>query len=140
MNSLELQPNLIIQGIQEPIIVSYFQTINQQKFEQTAALFAPQGKLLAPFTKEIVGRSAIATYLAQEAKGMELLPQEGILELLAEDVQTIRVVGKVKTSLFSVSVAWNFVLSNQQEIIKVQIKLLASPQELLSLKSAKEGA
>lgn len=140
MNSLELQPNLIIQGIQEPIIVSYFQTINQQKFEQTAALFAPQGKLLAPFTKEIVGRIAIATYLAQEAKGMELLPQEGILELLAEDVQTIRVVGKVKTSLFSVSVAWNFVLSNQQEIIKVQIKLLASPQELLSLKSAKEGA
>ncbi|MGL5076282.1 MAG: hypothetical protein ACRDBG_10685, partial [Waterburya sp.] len=58
------------------VIDNYFATINREDFEQTAALFAEDGKLLAPFEDPILGRDAIALYLHKEAKGMKLLPQQ----------------------------------------------------------------
>lgn len=127
----------IIKGIEESTIIDYFATINQEKFEQTAALFAQDGELLAPFEKPIVGRNAIASYLAKEATGMKLLPATGIYQT-ENDCTTIKVTGKVKTALFSVNVAWHFGLNNQQKIAIAKIKLLASPQELLGLKKVKE--
>ena len=124
---------LMIEGIKESVIVDYFATINREEFELTAALFTPEGKLLAPFEKPIIGQEAIALYLTKEAKGMKLLPLQGTSEPAEDNSTLIIVTGKVQTSLFKVNVAWHFNF-NQQKITTAQIKLLASPQELLGLK------
>ena len=128
-----------IAGITESTIINYFATINQEKFERTAALFAEEGELLAPFTQPIVGRDAIATYLAQEAKGMKLLFIKGTKESVENDLQLFKITGKVNTPLFSVNVCWHFTLNKYREITTVRIKLLASPQELLGLKKIKDS-
>lgn len=122
-----------IEGIEESVIVNYFTTINRGDFQTTVVLFAEEGELLAPFEKPIIGRKAIASYLTQEAKGMKLLPQQGICETVGDDLKSFKITGKVKTSLFSINVAWYFSLNPDKEISKVKIKLLASPQELLGL-------
>ncbi len=129
-------------------IQRYFDTLNDRAFEQTAALFAPDGQLVPPFEKPIQGREAIAQYLTDEASEMTFTPAES--ELLAPDVdkdepvctQTWLVKGKVKTSLFTVNVAWQFELSmtaleayeNNSSIQTVGIKLIASLNELLKFK------
>ena len=128
-----------IKGINELTIINYFATINQENFEATAALFIEQGQLLVPFEKPIIGKNAIAKYLSQEAKGMKLLPQQGVYESLKDDTESITVTGKVKTILFSVNVAWYFSLNSAQKIITAKIKLLASPQELLGLKQKRDN-
>ncbi|MGB3691412.1 MAG: hypothetical protein WA999_01710, partial [Spirulinaceae cyanobacterium] len=135
MSSIETQTEdfITIENIEEPVIINYFVTINHGKFIETAALFAEEGELLAPFEKPILGKEAIASYLSKEAKGMKLLPQQGIYELNEDDLETIKVTGKVKTPLFSVNVAWHFCLNSDQQITTIKIKLLASPQELLGL-------
>ena len=125
---------ITINGIEESAITNYFATINQEKFDQTAALFAVDGELLAPFEQPIVGRKAIASYLSKEAKGMKLLPKQGKSELGENDLEQIHVTGKVKTALFGVNVAWYFNLNQARQITSAKIKLLASPQELLGLK------
>ncbi len=128
---------LTIEGIEESAIVNYFATINREEFELTAELFAEAGELLAPFEKPIIGKSAIASYLTKEAKGMQLLPKQGE-KITKDELEQIKVRGKVKTPLFSVNVAWYFSLNAQQQITQVQIELLASPQELLGLQSKKQ--
>ncbi len=65
---------------------------------------------------------------------MQLLPREGIAESLEDDQTQFQVSGKVQTPLFGVNVSWIFVLSLEKEILYAKIKLLASPQELLSLR------
>lgn len=126
--------SLIIDGMSEPIVLNYFTTFNESKFDETVALFAENGALHAPFESPIVGREAIATYLEAEAKGMKLLPREGIKETVEEDLQLVRVTGKVETPLFGVNVSWQFLLTPEDEILAVKVKLLASPQELLKLR------
>ena len=126
-----------IEGISESAIINYFNTFNRAEFNQTASLFAEDGKLLAPFEKPIVGREKIAAYLYQEAKGMSVLPRQGTPDSESER-NTYKVVGKVKTSLFSVNVAWFFKINPDAQIAIARIKLLASPQELLGLKSKRE--
>ncbi|MEL6581878.1 MAG: ketosteroid isomerase family protein [Cyanobacteria bacterium J06607_15] len=123
--------------ISTPNIINYFRTINQEKFSDTAALFADNGVLLAPFEQPITGRKAIALYLQQEASGMQLLPLRETVTTDDTEAQQIIIKGKVKTALFSVNVAWHFSLDRQQQITTVKIKLLASPQELLGLQRAK---
>lgn len=130
--------SIAIAGIEELAIVNYFATINQEEFSQTAALFAEDGKMLAPFAEPIVGRENIAAYLAEEATGMKLLPVQGILET-EEENETYKVLGKVRTSLFSVNVAWYFTLNCDRQLTSARIKLLASPQQLLNLQSKREG-
>jgi hypothetical protein len=132
----------VIEGINKPAIIDYFATINQAEFVKTASLFADQGTLLAPFEEPIVGRAAIAAYLSKEAKGMKLLPQRRICETESEteletepNCERYKILGKVKTALFSVNVAWYFTLSQDAQIATVRIKLLASPQELLGLQA-----
>lgn len=136
MTFSELQTNSVLtrESNSKSIIDNYFATINQEVFEQTAALFTEDGELLAPFEKPIIGRQAIALYLTKEAKGMKLLPQQAICESIADDLEKIKVTGKVKTSLFTVNVAWFFSVNSEKHITTAQIKLLASPQELLSLR------
>lgn len=126
--------DLIIEGITESSILRYFQTLNAGDFSATAALFAVDGELHPPFESSVVGRDPIATYLEQEATGMQLLPKQGAVEKMDHGYTQIQVKGKVKTPLFSVNVGWIFVLNAQQEIAAATIKLLASPQELLSLR------
>ena len=138
MEHPETLNSIVIEGIEESAIVNYFATINKEEFAATAALFEPEGVMLAPFEKPIVGREAIAAYLNKEARGMKLLPSQGIYETTEDDIE-IKVSGKVKTSLFSVNVAWYFSLNTDRQLTEAKIKLLASPQELLGLQSKTEN-
>lgn len=126
--------DLTIEGITEPVVLRYFETMNAGDYEATAALFADTGAMHPPFEEPIAGKDAIATYLKTEAKGMQLLPTKGIAETLEDDQTQIQVAGKVQTPVFGVNVSWIFVLNSEREILSARIKLLASPQELLSLR------
>jgi hypothetical protein len=124
--------SLAIEGITEPTVLRYFETMNAGDFEATAALFAADGSLKAPFESGIVGPELIAAYLKQEAQGMKLEPRQGTSNSENGQMQ-VQVTGKVQTSWCGVNVSWIFQLNQQREIIAANIKLLASPQELLSL-------
>ena len=125
---------LSIEGISEPVVLRYFETMNAGDYDATAALFAPTGAMHPPFEQPIEGKDAIATYLKTEATGMQLLPRQGTVETRENDQLQFQIKGKVQTPLFSVNVGWIFILNAQREILMTKIKLLASPQELLSLR------
>ena len=124
--------NITIEGIAEPTLLRYFDSFNRGDFAATARLFADEGAMHPPFESPIVGRDKIAAFLEAEAKGMRLIPREGIVEAAEANQTKFQIGGMVQTSLFGVNVAWHFIL-NQQQILYVRIKLLASPQELLNL-------
>ena len=96
----------------QQLIEQYFETFNQQAFDQTAALFAAQGSLTPPFEGAIVGREKIQAYLEKKAANMHAQPEE-----------------------------WNFpaegdaALAPTCEIAIARVKLIATPKELLSLRS-----
>lgn len=123
-----------IKGVREPVILKYFETFNAEDFQATAALFANDGAMRPPFESPVVGPDAIAIYLEQEAKGMQLYPREGIDEILEDGYLHYQVTGKVQTPFFGVNVSWIFVLNPDRKIFSATIKLLASPQELLNLR------
>lgn len=125
---------LVIAGITESVIVDYFETMNAGNYQATAALFAESGIMQPPFAEPITGREAIANYLQTEAKGMQLVPQQGLSEISENAQIQIQVSGKVQTPVFGINVSWIFILNPQQEIIFTKVKLLASPQELLNLR------
>jgi hypothetical protein len=124
-----------IAGITKPTVLRYFETLNAGDFEATANLFAEDGVLHAPFEEPIIGSSSIATYLKTEARGMQLEPQQGVSEILEDGNVEVQVSGRVQTSAFGINVAWLFLLNSDQKILSVTVKLLASPQELLNLRS-----
>lgn len=124
---------LTIEGITEPTVVRYFETMNAGDFDATSALFATEGSLKAPFESPFLGREAIAAYLHREAPGMKLEPREGIVETLEDEQIQVQVSGTVQTSWCGVNVSWLFVLNSESEITAAIIKLLASPQELLNM-------
>ena len=126
--------DLTIEGITEPVVLRYFDTMNTGDYEATAALFSSAGAMHPPFEEPLEGKEAIATYLRTEAKGMQLFPRQGTAETLEDDKTQIQVAGKVQTPWFGVNVSWTFLLSPMGEILAAKIKLLASPQELLSLR------
>jgi SnoaL-like domain len=124
------QNRVTIQGITELKILQYFDTLNAGDFEASANLFATDGALNPPFEDSIVGREAIATYLKAEAQGMQLNPIEGVASELKDGRAKFQIQGKVQTPLFGVNVAWEFVLNSAKEIVSVEVKLLASLEEL----------
>jgi len=124
-----------IAGITKPTLLRYFETLNAGDFEATANLFAEDGVLHAPFEEPIIGSSSIATYLKTEARGMQLEPQQGVSQILEDGNVEVQVSGRVQTSAFGINVAWLFLLNSDQKILSVTVKLLASPQELLNLRS-----
>jgi hypothetical protein len=132
--SLLSNSDLQIEGITESCILSYFTTLNAGEFGETAAVFAADGVLYAPFEDGIVGREAIANYLQQEAKGVKAYPRQGIVENLPHQFTQIQVTGKAETSWCGVNVLWLFILNPDREIQEAKIKLLASPQDLLALR------
>jgi hypothetical protein len=121
-----------IEGITQPAILNYFETLNAGQFDATAALFAVDGTLKAPFESPIIGREAIAAYLHQEAQGMIAAPTQGIVEP-QDNAFKVQVAGKVQTSWCGVNVSWIFLLNQQHEIVAATVKLLASPQELVNM-------
>lgn len=121
-------------SLTEPTIMQYFVTLNAGDFLATAALFAAEGVMYPPFESGIVGRDAIATYLQQEAKDIKAEPHQSLTENLETGQVQVQVTGKVQTSWCGVNVLWLFTLNQQQQILDAQIKLLASPQELLALR------
>ncbi len=124
-----------IAGITKPTVLRYFETLNAGDFDATANLFAEEGVLHAPFEEPIIGSISIATYLKTEARGMQLEPQQGVSEILEDGNVEVQVSGRVQTSAFGINVAWLFLLNSDQKILSVTVKLLASPQELLNLRS-----
>ncbi len=123
-----------IKGISEPTIQQYFQSLNAGDYEKTVSLFAENGVMHPPFESGIVGRDAIVSYLNKEAIDIKACPDEGISETLEDNRTQTKVAGKVETPWFAVNVSWLFILNDKFQILDVKIKLLASPQELLSLR------
>ncbi|MDB9373969.1 YybH family protein [Nodularia sphaerocarpa] len=123
-----------IEGIIEPMILRYFETLNAGEFSATAALFADDGVMYPPFESGIVGPEAIALYLKQEAENIQACPRQGIVETLENEQIQFQVTGKAQTSWCGVNVTWFFILNRQRQIISAKIKLLGSPQELLALR------
>ncbi|WP_315790033.1 nuclear transport factor 2 family protein [Fischerella sp. JS2] len=132
-SSANTTQELIIEGITEPTILRYFQSLNAGDFDATANLFANDGIMHPPFESGMVGPEAIANYLKKEAVDIKVYPREGISETLEEGVIQFQVTGKAQTSWCGVNVLWQFVLNQQGEILYTKIKLLASPQELLKM-------
>lgn len=121
-------------NITKPIIQQYFETLNRGDFQETANLFAPDGVLNPPFESPVVGSQAIAAYLEQEATQMTLYPLEETVETREIGETEAKIKGKVKTALFTVNVAWTFLLDQNERIISVTVTLLASLEELVNLK------
>ncbi|NJL46684.1 MAG: nuclear transport factor 2 family protein [Leptolyngbyaceae cyanobacterium SM2_5_2] len=114
-------------------VASYFENFNRADYQAVAALFGTDGSLHPPFKEPIVGPMAIAHYLAQEASGMQAMPTNSQTTVLAEGSRKITVKGRVKTPLFTVNVQWIFALTAEHSLQRVDIKLLASLQDLLQL-------
>ncbi len=132
---LEVTENpLSSSGLTEPVVLSYFESFNAENFVATANLFDPNGELQPPFESAISGRESIAYYLHREARGMKLSPHHSRQTELADNLLQIQIQGSVQTPFFSVNVAWQFVLSPAREILHLEVKLLASPEELLKLR------
>ncbi|WP_421657464.1 nuclear transport factor 2 family protein [Leptothermofonsia sp. ETS-13] len=132
--TLQDPARMTIEGVNEPVILRYFETLNSGAFQETSKLFATDGVLHPPFETEVVGREAIASYLEKEAKGLILQPKQGTSQILENGCTEYQIVGQVQTILFSVNVSWQFILSPWKELFVARIKLLASLQELVKLR------
>lgn len=121
---------------QTQTVQQYFKNFNQGDFLTTSQLFSEAGQLLPPFEEPIVGPNAIHAYLKREAAGMEAIPQETSTQVLAEGQQQVTVRGRVKAMVFVVNVAWVFDLDKQGNIRQVEVKLLASLQELFTIRQS----
>ncbi len=130
----QLEVQGTIAGIDNPVILRYFERLNNGEFQATSQLFASDGALQPPFETDVIGPEAIAAYLEQEAKGFILEPQHGVSTLLDNGCTEFLIGGKVHTPWFSVNVSWQFILSPAQEIFIAKVKLLASLQELVHLR------
>lgn len=129
---------LKVEGISDSTVLKYFAALNADDFETAIALFTPDGALQPPFQKPIVGPDAISNYMRSEAQGLNLMPEKGISETLADGSTQLKVTGVVQTPWFGVNVGmnigWRFLLNPQGKIFFVAIDMLASPQELLNLR------
>ena len=121
-------------NITKPVIQQYFETLNRGDFQGTANLFAPDGELNPPFESPVVGSQEIAAYLEEEATQMTLYPFKEAVETRETGETEAKIKGKVKTALFTVNVAWTFLLDQNDRIISVSVTLLASLEELVNLK------
>lgn len=134
MSTVSLTQQVSIQGLDFPLVERYFQALNAQDFEGVAQLFVSNGELHPPLEEPVIGNSAIAQYLQTEAVGMKLFPQKSHEQLLDDGKTEVYVQGYVKTSLFKVNVAWQFLLDTEQDkLLAVAVKLLASWEELVQI-------
>lgn len=127
-----LQTKIDIQGIHESVIYEYFTRLNNGEFITTAELFAEKGCLNPPFDKQLQGRDAIAQYLEEQAKGIIFSPEYGEILMSDSNHTQYQIQGKVELNWFTVNISWLFELDIAKEIILVDVKLLASLDDLLS--------
>ncbi|MCY7369010.1 MAG: nuclear transport factor 2 family protein [Chamaesiphon sp.] len=135
-----VSPKVEIEGIHEPVICEYFTRLNNGEFVTTAELFAEQGYLIPPFDKQLQGREAITEYLQKEAIGVKFLPEYGAIvtstdtaaNLVDSDRTKYQIQGKVEMNWFTVNISWLIELNAVKEIMLVEVKLLASLEDLLS--------
>jgi Nuclear transport factor 2 (NTF2) domain len=128
-----------IQGIDEPVIDRYFERLNNGEFMAIAELFAEQGCLNPPFDKQVQGREAIAQYLEKEAIDIRFFPEYGEITTLDiappledSDRTQYQIQGKVEMNWFTVNISWSIQLNAAKEIALVDVKLLATLDDLLS--------
>ncbi len=134
--------SIAIADLQVPIIHQYFASLNQLNFVAVANLFAPTGCLYPPFDRGICGRAEIYRYLEAEARDIQAFPESSTVRFRKSELPTLteagstvyRILGKVKTSYFTVNVGWSIEVSSDDEIRSVRVKLLAQLQDLLTLK------
>ncbi len=120
------------------LVEQYFASFNRGDFEQTARLFAQTGQLLPPFEAATTGREAIAHYLAKKAKNMTAKPEQWTFYQEEPGLWQVEVKGKVQAIVFQVNAIWQFAITCTGQINSAQIELVASPKELLSLRTSKE--
>jgi len=127
-----------IEGIAQPTLLQYFETLNAGDFEATSQLFATEGMLQPPFEAIVTGSAAIAAYLQQEATGFIFLPCQGQKSVergdLERDETDFLVLGRVQTPWFTVNVSWTFILNSNKQIILAKVNLLASLKELMHMR------
>ncbi|MEO0649029.1 MAG: ketosteroid isomerase family protein [Cyanobacteria bacterium J06650_10] len=145
------------QAAARELVEQYFDSFNRGDFAQTASLFASTGQLTPPFEGSVTGPDAIFSYLQKKAENMEAMPDQWTLyradygqgdEKPYAQISgqwLVEVAGKVKAIVFQVNVVWQFivtqdVMTQHSEIESAKIKLVASPKELFSLRSAREIA
>ena len=121
--------DLDIQGIDEPVIYTYFERLNNGKFIATSKLFAEQGCLNPPFDNQIQGRGAIAQYLEKEAKGIRFCPEYGEVIAIDSNRTQYQIQGKVEINWFTVNISWSIDLNAAKEIMLVEVKLLTSLED-----------
>jgi hypothetical protein len=128
-----------VENIDEPTIHEYFARLNSNNFTEAAELFWEEGYLKPPFEKLIRSRKEIAAYFGREATGMVFYPEHGQIlgqnnekNILPDTIYIeYQIQGKVQMSLFAVKVQWLIQLNCTKEIMAMEVKLLASPHELL---------
>ncbi len=123
-----------IEGVSHSTILRYFETLNAGEFAATSQLFAIEGVMKPPFETPIVGRDAIAAYLKKEAPGLIAMPRSGISQKLSQNCTEFQITGTVQMLMLGVNVTWYFNLDAFGDLTFTQIKLNASPQELLKLR------
>ncbi len=131
--SLSYQQQTFIKGVGSPIVKNYFNALNANDFDATAQLFSQQGELHPPLEQPVIGQSAIAQYLREQAKGMTLVPQEGSYQSFDNGEVEVYVQGYVQTRWFQVNVAWLFIITPHHQLRLVGVKLLASWEELAQM-------
>jgi hypothetical protein len=134
LNSPSIKNLMIIENVIEPVIYEYYLRLNSGDFVGVSKLFSKNGSLHPPFEKKLCGREAIVQYLQAEAKGLEAYPKLGILSCGGDRSNLYEIQGYVKTSFFTINVCWLIELSDNREIVSVEVKLLAQLQDLLALK------
>ncbi|MBD2336123.1 orange carotenoid-binding protein [Calothrix sp. FACHB-156] len=128
---------VIIEGIDNPTILSYMDNLNANDFDALIELFTPDGALQPPFQKPIAGKEAVYRFFREDCQNLKLIPQRGVSEPVEDGYTQIKVTGTVQTPWFGAAVgmnmAWRFLLTPENKIFFVAIDLLASPKELLNL-------
>ncbi len=126
-----------IDGITEPAVIKYIESMNADNFDAAVALFADDGALQPPFHKPIAGKQAIGKYMREEAQGLNMMPKKGISESRPDGSKQLKITGVVETPWFGANVgmniAWRFLVNPEGKIFFVAIDMLASPKELLNL-------
>jgi hypothetical protein len=112
----------------------YFSTMNQGLFTETATLFAPNGILALPLIPQIKGQAAIAAYLEKAAQGICLKKFAQTHKPFTKGKTQVDVRGRVETCFFEANVDWTFLLSADDTIAFLQIKLRVSLEELNKLR------
>ncbi|MEO1558621.1 MAG: ketosteroid isomerase family protein [Cyanobacteria bacterium J06632_19] len=123
MSTVKSKEPILTEGINEPTIQQYFQSLNAGDYDKTASLFTENGVMNPPFESGITGRDAILNYLNKEAVDIKAYPEiEAQSRVIENNHSQILVVGRVETPWFAVNASWQFAIDENLQILNVKIK------------------